>query len=80
MTRRPLPAAEAGHTPRRTELIGIADAVAEFGISRATVHRWLVGGKVKKYTRAAGRQRVFLDRRELQKLFEPTPQRGRKAK
>ncbi|MDP9265085.1 MAG: hypothetical protein M3O91_03040 [Chloroflexota bacterium] len=62
------------------DFIAIADAVAEFGIHRTTLHRWVVAGKLTTYRRPAGRPRVFLDRRELRKLLEPTPQRRRKAK
>ena len=61
----------------RLDLIAIADAIAEFGISRATIHRWYLSGKLTRYSRPGGRPRVFVDRREVRKLLEVKPERRR---
>lgn len=71
---------DCGVVAKRADLIAVSEATAEFGVSRATLHRWLVTGRLTRYARAAGRPRVFLERRELRKLLEPKAERRRRAK
>jgi hypothetical protein len=41
------------------------------------LYRLIEDGRVTAHTRAHGRPRTFVDRRELPKLLEPTPTRKR---
>jgi len=54
-------------------LITLAQASAEFGVHRVTLHRWIADGRLTPHRRAAGRVRVFVDRRQVRKLLEPKP-------
>ena len=54
-------------------MISIAAAQSEFGVGRSTLYRLIQSGQLTAHTRAAGRPRMFLDRREVRKLLEPKP-------
>jgi predicted site-specific integrase-resolvase len=56
-------------------LIGVAQAAQEFGVSLPTLYRYLATGRLTRYERPGGRPRVFVDKRELRKLLEPRPVR-----
>jgi len=60
-------------------LISIAAAQTEFNIGRSTLYRLIDSGQLTAHTRAAGRPRVFVDRREVRKLLEPQAVKRRKA-
>lgn len=60
------------------ELISIAAAQTEFGVGRSTLYRLIDTGQLTAHKRAAGRPRVFVDRREVRKLLEPKPSRKRR--
>lgn len=55
-------------------MISVATAQSEFGVGRSTLYRLMDSGQLTAHTRAAGRPRVFVDRRELRKLLEPRPE------
>lgn len=56
------------------DLVSIAVAKAEFGVGRSTIYRLIESGHLTAHTRAVGRPRVFVDRRELRKLLEVKPE------
>ena len=64
---------------QEAELTPIRKAAAEFGVGVTTLYRWIAEGKLTRYERSAGRERAFVDRRELRKLLEPRPARKRKG-
>ena len=59
-------------------MISIAAAQTEFNIGRSTLYRLIDSGQLTAHTRAAGRPRVFVDRREVRKLLEPKPTRKKR--
>lgn len=64
--------------PEGAELITLIQAAEEFGVHRVTLHRWIAAGKITPHTREGGRPRVFVDRREIRKLLEPRPAKGKR--
>lgn len=64
--------------PERADLLPIAEASREFGLSLSTLYRHIAAGRLTAHTRAGGRVRTFLDRHELKKLLDPTPAPRRK--
>lgn len=64
--------------PEAPDLISVAQAVKEFGISVPTLYRHLASGALTRYKRPTGTPRVFVDRRELRKLLEPRPARKKR--
>ena len=56
------------------DLISVATAQVEFGVGRSTLYRLIDSGQLTAHTRAVGRPRVFVDRRELRKLLEVKPE------
>jgi len=52
------------------ELIPIAKAAAEFGVSQAVIYRYMKLGRVTRYRRAMDR-RTYVDRQELKRLVKP---------
>jgi hypothetical protein len=63
-----------------TELVTIAQAALEFSVARSTLYAHMKAGGLTRHTRKGGTPRVFLDRRELRRLFSPEPEKrkGRK--
>jgi len=53
--------------------ISIPDAAQESGLSRATLYRLLRQGKLRRYRRAAGRLRTYVDRAEVRRLTRVRP-------
>lgn len=64
--------------PAENDLIPIDQAVREYGLGRSTIYRWIEAGRLTKHERAAGRPRVFVDRREIRKLLEPQATRRKR--
>ena len=62
-----------------SDLLSVEEAAAAFGLGSATIWRWIAAKRLTAHRRAAGRPRVFVDRRELRKLLEPKPARKRKG-
>jgi predicted site-specific integrase-resolvase len=56
-------------------LIPLAQASQEFDLSMSTLYRHIAAGRLTAHTRAGGKLRTFVDRRELRKLLEPKPTR-----
>jgi excisionase family DNA binding protein len=52
------------------ELITVPEAQEEFGLSRATLYRLLRDGKLRRYQRAAGRRKTYVDRAEVKRLVQ----------
>jgi excisionase family DNA binding protein len=57
------------------DLISIPEAASEFGLSRATLYRLLRQDKLRRYRRAAGRLRTYVDRAEVRRLTKVRPVR-----
>lgn len=49
------------------------DAAAEFGLSVATIWRYLADGRLKRYYTTVGRRRTMIDMAELQELMQNPP-------
>jgi len=69
--------------PRKEEpeLLTVEQASREFGLAVSTIYRHMGTGLLTRHVAAAGRPRVFLDRRELVQLVKPQPEKrkgGRK--
>lgn len=57
--------------PDPDDLISVEEATKEFGVSVMTLYRHMNAGRLTRYERPSGRPRVFLNRQELRRLFEP---------
>lgn len=51
------------------DLVTIAQAADEFGVAVSTLYEHMKSGHLTRHTRKGGRPRVFLDRRELRRVF-----------
>jgi len=54
------------------DLISLAEAAAEFGVHRTTLHRYIRAERLTPYRRGLD-QRTFVDRAELRRLTEARP-------
>ena len=54
----------------REHLVAVDDAAKEFTVSVPTLYRYMRKGWIKRYQWLPDRRR-FVDRRELERLFEP---------
>ena len=57
------------------DLLSVAEAAGEFHIAVSTLYEHMKRGTLTRHTRKAGRPRVYLDRRELRRLFTVTPEK-----
>ncbi len=57
------------------ELLTISEAAREFQVAVSTLYEHMKRGSLTRHTRKAGRPRVYLDRRELRRLFDVTPEK-----
>lgn len=57
------------------ELLTISEAAREFKVAVSTLYEHMKRGTLTRHTRKAGRPRVYLDRRELRRLFTVVPER-----
>jgi predicted site-specific integrase-resolvase len=56
--------------PDGPDLIALDDAAKEYEVGVTTLYRYLRQGRVTRYQKLPDR-RTFIDRRELERLFEP---------
>jgi predicted site-specific integrase-resolvase len=62
------------------ELVSIADAAKEFDVARTTLYAHMRAGRLTRHVRQGGTPRVYLDRRELRKLFETVPEKPKRKR
>ena len=55
------------------DLVSLRQAAELFGVHRNTLGRYVAEGKLTTYTQAGRGNATLLDRAELARLFEPTP-------
>jgi excisionase family DNA binding protein len=56
--------------PAEQDLIPVADAVAEFQVSRSTLYKLIQRGELNRY-RKVGEKRTLLDRRQVRRVLRP---------
>jgi hypothetical protein len=56
--------------PPGPDLIALDDAAKEYEVGVTTLYRYLRQGRLARYQKLPDR-RTFIDRRELERLFEP---------
>jgi hypothetical protein len=56
--------------PPDPELIAVDDAAKEYEVGVTTLYRYMRQGRLVRYQKLPDR-RTFIDRRELERLFEP---------
>ena len=56
--------------PAELDLIPVAQAVAEFHVSRSVLYKLIKDGQLNRY-RQVGERRTLLDRRELRRALRP---------
>lgn len=61
------------------DLISLKEAVAKYGIHRATLWRAVSDGRLTAYDGGLGDRNVYVDRAELEAALKPTPRQPRKS-
>jgi predicted DNA-binding transcriptional regulator AlpA len=56
--------------PAELDLVPVADAVAEFQVSRSTLYKLIQRGDLNRY-RKVGEKRTLLDRRQVRRVLRP---------
>ena len=56
--------------PAELDLVPVADAVAEFQVSRSTLYKLIQRGELNRY-RKVGEKRTLLDRRQVRRVLRP---------
>lgn len=69
--------------PKLKDLIGYDEAAQILGVTRRTIERYVLSGKLKKYTpaiqRRRGRMPVFVDRHQVEELQQAVIEVGGKS-